>query len=85
MSTSPILRCTSVLYQSVRKYRTIHHKSKTLNLTPKVHNEVNVFPGGRFNVFNKNPRNLERLRIEYKNEGWPLEKENNTYWHKLVF
>lgn len=86
MSAASILKLpANILHQSVREYRTIHHRSKVLNVTPKVYQDVKAPPGVRYNVFNRNPRNLERLRIEFKNEGWELEKINNTYWHKLVF
>lgn len=85
MSPASVLKLpTSILHQSVREYRTINQKSKTLNLTPKVYRDVKAPPGVRYNVLNRNPRNLERLRVEYKNEGWELEKIKNTYWHKLV-
>ncbi|XP_059479720.1 large ribosomal subunit protein uL18m [Neocloeon triangulifer] len=33
---------------------------------------------------NRNPRNLERLRIAWKPQGYHLEKPGRTYWHKLV-
>lgn len=85
MSATPALKLsTSIFYQSVRNYRTIYVKSKRLNLTPKVYSDVKAPPGVKYNVINRNPRNLERLRIEFKNEGWGLEKQGNTFWHKLV-
>nr|CAD7610316.1 unnamed protein product [Timema genevievae] len=31
--------------------------------------------------FNKNPQNLERLRIAYKCEGYSLEKPGRNFWH----
>nr|CAD7446922.1 unnamed protein product [Timema bartmani] len=34
--------------------------------------------------FNKNPRNLERLRIAYKCEGYSLEKPGRNFWHKFI-
>ncbi|XP_020805938.1 39S ribosomal protein L18, mitochondrial [Drosophila serrata] len=34
-------------------------------------------------VFNRNPRNLERLRIAYKPGGYHLEKPGRSYWHTL--
>ncbi|KAL6266432.1 hypothetical protein P5V15_003282 [Pogonomyrmex californicus] len=34
-------------------------------------------------IVNRNPRNLERLRIAKKPEGYWLEKPGRTYWHKL--
>lgn len=34
-------------------------------------------------IVNRNPRNLERLRIAYKNDGYHLEKPGRSFWHKL--
>ncbi|KYN09004.1 PREDICTED: 39S ribosomal protein L18, mitochondrial [Trachymyrmex cornetzi] len=34
-------------------------------------------------IVNRNPRNLERLRIARKPQGYHLEKPGHTYWHKL--
>lgn len=34
-------------------------------------------------VNNRNPRNLEKLRIAYKPRGYYLEKTNRCFWHKL--
>ncbi|KAH8407499.1 hypothetical protein KR222_004017 [Zaprionus bogoriensis] len=34
-------------------------------------------------VINRNPRNLERLRIAYKPSGYHLEKPGRSYWHTL--
>ncbi|XP_055627044.1 39S ribosomal protein L18, mitochondrial [Toxorhynchites rutilus septentrionalis] len=34
-------------------------------------------------LVNRNPRNLERLRIAYKTDGYHLEKPGRNYWHKL--
>lgn len=31
---------------------------------------------------NRNPRNLERMRIGYKPDGYHLEKPGRSYWHK---
>jgi len=32
---------------------------------------------------NRNPRNLERLRIGYKPDGYYVEKPGRNFWHKL--
>ncbi|KYM95908.1 PREDICTED: 39S ribosomal protein L18, mitochondrial [Cyphomyrmex costatus] len=34
-------------------------------------------------IVNRNPRNLERLRIARKPDGYRLNKPGHTYWHKL--
>ncbi|XP_033227485.1 39S ribosomal protein L18, mitochondrial [Belonocnema kinseyi] len=39
---------------------------------------------GCSNVRNRNPRNLELLRIARKPVGWTLEKPGRQYWHRLV-
>lgn len=31
---------------------------------------------------NRNPRNLEKMRIAYKPNGYYLEKPGRCYWHK---
>jgi len=36
------------------------------------------------NVSNRNPRNLEKLRIAEKISGWDLDKEGRSYWNKLT-
>lgn len=33
-------------------------------------------------VFNRNPRNLEKMRIAYKPAGYHLDKPGNEFWHK---
>lgn len=33
-------------------------------------------------LINRNPRNLERLRIAYKPSGYHLEKPGRSFWHK---
>jgi large subunit ribosomal protein L18 len=34
--------------------------------------------------YNRNPRNLERLRIAYKPTGYHLEAAGREFWHKYV-
>lgn len=36
-------------------------------------------------VNNKNPRNLELLRIARKPTGYEQEKQTREWWHKFVF
>lgn len=33
-------------------------------------------------VYNRNPRNLEKLRIAYKPAGYHLENPGREFWHK---
>jgi len=33
-------------------------------------------------VYNRNPRNLEKLRIAYKPAGYHLERPGREFWHK---
>jgi hypothetical protein len=35
--------------------------------------------------YNRNPRNLERLRIAYKPTGYHLEAPGREFWHKYVY
>ncbi|XP_004533791.1 39S ribosomal protein L18, mitochondrial [Ceratitis capitata] len=44
--------------------------------------EINQ-PSGEQVLFNRNPRNLERLRIAHKPTGYFLEKPGRSFWHKL--
>ncbi|XP_053674859.1 39S ribosomal protein L18, mitochondrial [Anopheles nili] len=34
-------------------------------------------------MVNRNPRNLEQLRLAYKTDGYHLEKPVRNFWHKL--
>lgn len=34
---------------------------------------------------NRNPRNLERIRIARKPDGYHLDKPGRKFWHKFVF
>jgi len=36
-------------------------------------------------VTNRNPRNLEMLRIERKTRGFAMDKRNDSWWNKLLF
>uniref|UniRef100_T1IXE3 Large ribosomal subunit protein uL18m n=1 Tax=Strigamia maritima TaxID=126957 RepID=T1IXE3_STRMM len=36
-------------------------------------------------VINRNPRNLQQLRLERKPRGWHLERPTRKYWNKLFF
>ncbi|XP_054740546.1 39S ribosomal protein L18, mitochondrial [Anastrepha obliqua] len=40
-------------------------------------------PTGEPVIINRNPRNLERLRIALKPNGYFLEKPGRSFWHKL--
>lgn len=33
-------------------------------------------------INNRNPRNLERMRIAYKPAGYHLERKGRDFWHK---
>ncbi|XP_030768363.1 39S ribosomal protein L18, mitochondrial [Sitophilus oryzae] len=47
----------------------------------------NVKPNKQANLadtfINRNPRNLERMRIAYKPDGYHIDKPGKSYWHKL--
>ncbi|KAK3857327.1 hypothetical protein Pcinc_036256 [Petrolisthes cinctipes] len=36
------------------------------------------------NLVNRNPRNMEMLRLAHKPQGWQLEDSSRKYWYKLV-
>lgn len=36
-------------------------------------------------LVNRNPRNLEKLRIAYKPSGYHLEQPGRNFWHKYEF
>ncbi|XP_050430176.1 39S ribosomal protein L18, mitochondrial [Adelges cooleyi] len=44
--------------------------------------KMNYLPFSKF-VYNRNPRNLEKLRIAYKPAGYHLEKPGREFWNKL--
>ncbi|KAL0268149.1 UNVERIFIED_CONTAM: hypothetical protein PYX00_010203 [Menopon gallinae] len=44
---------------------------------PTSNNEIMPF------IYNRNPRNLERLRLARKPKGYPFEKQLVEYWHRL--
>lgn len=44
--------------------------------------EVNKLTEGAKYVFNRNPRNLEKLRIAYKPSGYHLDQPGRSFWHK---
>ncbi|XP_071448515.1 large ribosomal subunit protein uL18m [Hetaerina americana] len=35
-------------------------------------------------LVNRNPRNLERIRVAYKPKGYHVDKPGRDFWHKLV-
>lgn len=47
----------------------------------KVKELTQIEPGATYKI-NRNPRNLERLRIAYKPSGYHLESPGRNFWHK---
>lgn len=45
--------------------------------------QINVPKADAVYMTNRNPRNLEKLRIAYKPDGYHLEKPGRSFWHKL--
>lgn len=41
----------------------------------------NLHPLSQY-VYNRNPRNLEKLRIAYKPAGYHLDVQDREFWHK---
>lgn len=46
--------------------------------------ELTKLESGVKYMVNRNPRNLERLRIAYKPTGYHLENPGRSFWHKYV-
>ncbi|KAK2585173.1 hypothetical protein KPH14_008672 [Odynerus spinipes] len=51
-------------------------------LKKRIHNNTSLIDSCT-EVRNRNPRNLERLRIARKPEGYHLDKPDRSFWHKL--
>ncbi|XP_058120578.1 large ribosomal subunit protein uL18m [Anopheles ziemanni] len=45
--------------------------------------QTNQASNGELCMVNRNPRNLERLRLAYKTDGYHLEKPVRNFWHRL--
>ncbi|EAL39441.2 AGAP004709-PA [Anopheles gambiae str. PEST] len=45
--------------------------------------QTNNVSKGTLYVVNRNPRNLERLRLAYKVDGYHLERPVRNFWHRL--
>lgn len=72
--------------QPVRTYQDrINELDRRLDVRPK-DEEINITPppGVGLYVYNRNPRNLERLSIANKSHGWNMDNEGRTFWHKFV-
>lgn len=70
--------------QQVRTWKTHWGTFHSLTVKPEITPDVEPPSGVSMYVYNRNPRNLEKLAIAHKNEGWKLEKDGRTYYHKLV-
>lgn len=44
--------------------------------------DINKLTDGVKYLTNRNPRNLEKMRIAYKPSGYHLEKPGRSFWHK---
>lgn len=44
--------------------------------------ELNQLTNGVTYLTNRNPRNLEKMRIAYKPTGYHLEQPGRSFWHK---
>lgn len=77
---------SQLVKQPVRTYRTrINQGARKFDVRPK-DDEIKVTPppGVARYVFNRNPRNLERLSIANKGDGWFMDNKGKSFWHKLV-
>jgi len=77
--------CPMVTYRYVRHLQVSHcrHKDEDAKMREPITTVRNrdIVPGM---VNNRNPHNLEKLRIADKATGWDLEVPDRSYWNKLV-
>ncbi|XP_041971685.1 39S ribosomal protein L18, mitochondrial [Aricia agestis] len=52
--------------------------------TALISNIIRCMSSSPAEFVNRNPRNLERMRIARKPDGYHLEKPGRKFWHKLV-
>ena len=82
-----LLRLTNeIIKQSVRYFRRRNQgpKVKALTIPYDVEPEVDPPAGVERLFYNRNPRNLERLAIAHKHDGWSLDKPGRAFYHKFV-
>lgn len=72
----------AISIQPVRTWRTRYGNVHSLTVKYEVKPVVDPPAGVERYVYNRNPRNLERLAIAHRNAGWSLDKPNRTYYHK---
>lgn len=70
--------------QPVRFLRKIDKSIAKLTVQYPIEPLVRAPVGASDYVYNRNPRNLERLALAYRNEGWALEKRGKTFYHRFV-
>lgn len=76
---------SQIVKQPIRTYRKATYEcERARDVKPKDEVELTPPPGvGQF-VYNRNPRNLERLSIANKGHGWVMDNDGRTFWHKFV-
>jgi len=56
---------------------------RSRNILTKLKEVHHIDLTGKY-LYNRNPRNLEKLRIAFNNDGFHLEKQGKSFYHKLV-
>lgn len=57
--------------------------TRALRMQREVHDNATLVEQCK-EIVNRNPRNLERLRIARKPQGYHLEEPGHSYWHKYL-
>lgn len=75
-----------VVTQPVRCYRKRNQgpACEALTVPHEVEPPIDPPPGVDRFFYNRNPRNLERLAIAHKHDGWSLDKPGRAFYHKYV-
>lgn len=63
---------------NVRSGSVLRNFARFMSSKPKTNNEIKPM------ITNRNPRNLEKMRLARKPTGFFFEKDSITFWHKLV-
>ncbi|KAG8239669.1 hypothetical protein J437_LFUL013892 [Ladona fulva] len=76
----------NIFHSSIRNSRLDYLSLLSLSAAKRLnHSSISLGPNDVVSTTyeNRNPRNLEKLRIAYKPKGYHLEKPFRNFWHKL--
>lgn len=57
--------------------------SRSKSVFNKLKEIHNIEPSAKY-LFNRNPKNLEKLRVAYQNDGFFLEKPGSSFYNKYT-